>query len=102
MAKLSQRFVRMTQFLLAAIYIMLSCTAALGLRILGLVDTKTAALSGTVVLLALLEIHALIRARGEKHRTRHEIADLKRGAKESSRTIEETNAKIEEVRSALE
>src|SRR4051794_38333393 len=92
----------MIQILLAAIYIMLSCTAALALRVLGLADVKTAALAGIVILLVLVEIHSLIRSRGEARRTRHELADLKRGARESSRTIEETHARIEEVRSALE
>lgn len=92
----------MAQILLAAIYIMLSCTAALALKILGLADVGRAAVAGAVILLALMQIHSLLRARGEARRTRREIAELKRTAKDASRTVEETQAKIEEVRSALE
>jgi cyclic-di-GMP phosphodiesterase TipF (flagellum assembly factor) len=92
----------MAQILLAAIYIMLSCIAALALKILGLADIGSAAGAGIVILLALTQIHVLVRSRREARRTRREIAEIKRAAKESSRTVEETQAKIEEVRSALE
>jgi cyclic-di-GMP phosphodiesterase TipF (flagellum assembly factor) len=92
----------MTQILLAAIYIMLSCTAALGLKVLGIADFVTAVFTGIIVLLGLTQIHFLLRSRGEAKRTRREIADLRRAAKDSSRTIEETQAKIEDVRSSLE
>src|SRR5690242_11238380 len=92
----------MAQILLAAIYVMLSCTAALALKILGVAGIGNAAIAGLVILLALTQIHILLRSRVETRRTRREIAELKRGAKESARALEEMHTKIEEVRSALE
>jgi cyclic-di-GMP phosphodiesterase TipF (flagellum assembly factor) len=92
----------MAQVLLAAIYIMASVTVALGLQILGLAEPRIAALIGIVIILAFAQVHSVLRAAGERRRTRRELAELKRGAKAFSRAIEDTHAKIDEVHAAIE
>jgi cyclic-di-GMP phosphodiesterase TipF (flagellum assembly factor) len=92
----------MTQALLAAIYVMASITAALGMHILGLAQWRIAAGIGIVILLGLAQIRGLIWAGVEKRRTRRDIAELKRAAKEFAHTIHETRTKLEEVRTSIE
>ena len=92
----------MTQALLAAIYVMVSATLALGLQISGLAGGAVAGLIGLVSFLGLTFIHSVFQGSREKRRTRREIGELTRGAREFSRTIEETHAKIDEVRASIE
>jgi cyclic-di-GMP phosphodiesterase, flagellum assembly factor TipF len=92
----------MAQALLAAIYVMVSATLALGLQILGLAEGTVAGLIGIVSLIGLLLVHNLVQGHRERRRTRHELGELKRAAKGFSRTLAETHAKIDEVRSTIE
>ncbi|HEY1962273.1 MAG TPA: EAL domain-containing protein [Rhizomicrobium sp.] len=92
----------MAQALVAAIYVMVSATLALGLQILGLAQGAVAGLIGLVTFAGLAFIHTLFQGSRETRRTRQEIGELKRAANGFSRSIEEAQAKIEEVRTAIE
>ena len=92
----------MAQALLAAIYVMASVATVLGLHILGLAQWRIAATIGVVILLGLAQMHGLIRGRSENRRTRREIVELKRAAREFARTIDETQTRIEKVRISIE
>jgi cyclic-di-GMP phosphodiesterase TipF (flagellum assembly factor) len=92
----------MTNVLLALIYAMLSAAAAIALNILGLTTPATAILIGAVGFLFALQIHASAIRRREKTQSRREIAKLKQITREIAAALEETHAKIEEVKSATE
>ena len=92
----------MVQALLAAIYLMISASMALGLTILGLADVPIAAMVGAIGFLGLLQIGAVFARRKDSRRTRHEISQLKRHAVELGRALETAQARIEEVSSSVD
>jgi len=92
----------MVQALLAAIYLMISASMALGLTILGLADVPIAAMAGAIGFLGLLQIGAVFARRKDSRRTRHEISQLKRHAVELGRALETAQARIEEVSSSVD
>jgi cyclic-di-GMP phosphodiesterase TipF (flagellum assembly factor) len=92
----------MTNALITAIYAMLSATAALALNVLGIASPTTAILIGAVGFLFVSQIHASIIRRREKTQSRREVAKLKQVTREIAAALEETHAKIEEVKVATE
>jgi cyclic-di-GMP phosphodiesterase TipF (flagellum assembly factor) len=92
----------MTNVLIATIYAMLSATAAIALNILGLASVPVAILIGAVGFLFASQIHASAIRRREKTQSRREIAKLKQITREIAVALEETHAKIDEVKSAAE
>jgi cyclic-di-GMP phosphodiesterase TipF (flagellum assembly factor) len=92
----------MTNALITLIYAMLCATVALALSVLGFMGPLTAALVGAVGILFAVQIHASAIRRREKTQTRREIARLKQNTREIAVALEETHAKIEEVKAATE
>jgi cyclic-di-GMP phosphodiesterase TipF (flagellum assembly factor) len=92
----------MTNALITMIYAMLAATAALVLNILGLAAPAPAIAVAAIGFLFVAQIHAAFVRRREKTQARREIAKLKQVTREIAVALEETHAKIEEVRSAAE
>jgi cyclic-di-GMP phosphodiesterase, flagellum assembly factor TipF len=92
----------MTNVLLTLIYAMLSATAAIVLNIFGVATPATAVLIGAIGFLFASQIHASILRRREKTQSRREIAKLKQVTREIVVALEETHAKIAEVKSAAD
>ena len=92
----------MTNALITVIYAMLAATAALVLNILGFAAPLTAIAAGAIGFLFAAQLHAMIIRRREKTQSRREIAKLKQVTREIAVALEETHARIEEVRSAAE
>ncbi|MGN6515241.1 MAG: EAL domain-containing protein [Rhizomicrobium sp.] len=92
----------MTNAVLVFINAMLCAIASLLLAIFNIVDFPVAILSGAAAFLALSQVHAAVLRRGEKRQTRSDIAKLKQMNKEFRVIINETHAKIDEVKSAAE
>ena len=92
----------MVQALLAAIYLMISASLALGLTILGLADAPVAAMIGAIGFIGLMQIGAIFARRKDSRRTRREISQLKRHAAELGRALETAQARIEEVSSSVD
>ena len=92
----------MTNVLLTLIYAMLSATEAIALNIFGLTTPATAILVGAIGFLFAWQIHASVLRRREKTQSRGEIAKLKQVTREIVVALEETHAKIAEVKSAAD
>src|SRR5580698_2393948 len=92
----------MTNVLLTLIYAMLSATAAIVLNIFGVTTPATAILIGAIGFLFASQIHASILRRREKTQSRREIAKPKQVTREIVVALEETHAKIAEVKSAAD
>lgn len=88
----------MTNALIFAIYTMAAATLALFLRLLGLTDDKGAILLGVVVVLLALQLHGALMRRRAQRIAKREIADLKRANREFVRALEETQVRIEDVK----
>ena len=92
----------MVQALLAAIYLMISASIALGLTILGLTDAPIAAMIGAIGFLGFLQVNAILARRKDSRRTRREIAQLKRHAVELGQALESAQTRIEEVSNSVD
>jgi len=92
----------MARFLIATIYLTMCATAALLLIILRLADVPMAALIGAMLLLVCMQLHTMLAAGWEKQRMHRELAQVRDATKQFALAIEEANAKIDKVRSALD
>ncbi|MGD0142415.1 MAG: EAL domain-containing protein [Rhizomicrobium sp.] len=92
----------MTNVLVAVIYAMACATAAVVLAMTKLATPITCALFGFVLLMLAAQLHASALRRREKRKTRNEIAGLKRISQGFALALEETHAKIDTVKSAME
>ncbi|MBI3677237.1 MAG: EAL domain-containing protein [Proteobacteria bacterium] len=92
----------MTDVIIAITYALAAAMSATVLNISGVTGPAFAAIVGVMQFAICAEIHVSILRRREKRRTRKEIAKLKQTTKEFAVALDETQAKIEEVKQAGE
>jgi cyclic-di-GMP phosphodiesterase TipF (flagellum assembly factor) len=92
----------MTQAVLLIIYAMLSATCALVLSMMGLATPVESGLAGFVGFLVLAEMQSGFARRKQARAARHDIAKLRQATKELAVALNDTHAKIEDVKSAVE
>ena len=92
----------MTNAVLLIIYAMLSATAALVLSMMGLATPVESGLAGFVGFLVLAEMQSGFARRKQARAARHDIAKLRQATKELAVALNDTHAKIEDVKSAVE
>jgi cyclic-di-GMP phosphodiesterase TipF (flagellum assembly factor) len=92
----------MTNTLIAIVYAMLSATAALLMAIFNVAQPEVCFLAGAAAFLGLSQIHSTILRARETRKSRADIARLKQTSKEFRVALEDTHAKIDEVKSAVE
>jgi cyclic-di-GMP phosphodiesterase TipF (flagellum assembly factor) len=92
----------MTNTLIAIVYAMLSATAALLAAIFNVAQPEVCFLAGAALFLGLSQIHSAILRSREARKSRADIARLKQTSKELRVALEDTHAKIDEVKSAVE
>ncbi|HEY2034949.1 MAG TPA: EAL domain-containing protein [Rhizomicrobium sp.] len=92
----------MTNAIIVFTTAMLAAIGSLLLAIFNVVEFPVAILAGAAVFLAITQMHAAILRKGEKRRTRSEIARLKQANKEIRVALQETHGKIEQVKSSVE
>ena len=92
----------MTNAIIVFTTAMLAAIGSLLLAIFNVVDFLVAILAGAAVFLGITQIHAAILRKREKRTVRSEIARLKQANKEFRVIINETHAKIEDVKVSAE
>ncbi|HSC60377.1 MAG TPA: EAL domain-containing protein [Rhizomicrobium sp.] len=92
----------MTNAIIVFTTAMLAAIGSLLLAIFNVVDFPVAILAGAAVFLGITQIHAAILRKREKRTVRSEIARLKQANKEFRVIINETHAKIEDVKVSAE
>ncbi|MGH6872572.1 MAG: EAL domain-containing protein [Rhizomicrobium sp.] len=92
----------MTHAILLVIYALLSACAALILNMLGLATPLESGLAGFTVFLVLAQIQAGFGRRKQARAQRHELAKLKQSTKALAAAVQETHARIEDVKAAVE
>ncbi|HWA31330.1 MAG TPA: EAL domain-containing protein, partial [Rhizomicrobium sp.] len=92
----------MANVLIVFINAMLCAIAGMLLAIFNVVELPVAIIGGTAAFLCLVQIHAAILRKREKRKTTSDIARLKQQNKEFRVIINETHAKIDQVKSVAE
>ncbi len=92
----------MTNTLIAVTTAMVCAIVALLLAIANVATPPECLLAGVALFLGASQIHAAILRRGEKRKSRADIARLKQSNKEFRVALEDTHAKIDEVKAAVE
>jgi cyclic-di-GMP phosphodiesterase TipF (flagellum assembly factor) len=92
----------MTNTLIAIVYAMLSATAALLAAIFNVAQPDVCFLAGAALFLGISQIHAAILRSRETRKSRADIARLKQTSREYRVALEDTHAKIDEVKAAVE
>jgi cyclic-di-GMP phosphodiesterase TipF (flagellum assembly factor) len=92
----------MINVIVAICYVLAAAMSAAVLNISGIVGPAFAAILGVMQLAISAEIHVTLLRRRDKRRTRSDIARLKQATKEFAVALQETHAKIEEVKQASE
>ncbi len=90
----------MLNALIFAIYAMAAATLSFFLLLVGAADARGAVLLGLVVVLLATQVHGAVLRSRQRRVAAREIADLKRASREFVRALEETHAKIEDVKVA--
>jgi cyclic-di-GMP phosphodiesterase TipF (flagellum assembly factor) len=93
---------QMTNALIVVTYAMACATAAVLLAMTRLASPVTCVLFGFVLLMLSGQLHAAVLRRHEKRRMRREIAGLKRIGQGFALALEDTHAKIDTVKAAIE
>jgi len=88
----------MLNALIFVIYAMAAVTAALGLMIARVTDAQGGALFALVVILLATQVHGMALRRRERRVSAREISGLKRASQEFIRALEDTHARIEDVK----
>jgi len=88
----------MLNALIFVIYAMAAVTAALGLMVARVTDVQGGALFALVVILLATQVHGMALRRRERRVAKREISGLKRASQEFVRALEDTHAKIEDVK----
>jgi cyclic-di-GMP phosphodiesterase TipF (flagellum assembly factor) len=88
--------------LIAIVYAMLSATVALLMAIFNVAQPAVCFLAGAALFLGASQIHATILRNRESRKSRADIARLKQTSKEFRVALEDTHAKIDEVKAAVE
>jgi cyclic-di-GMP phosphodiesterase TipF (flagellum assembly factor) len=92
----------MTNTLIAIVTAMLCATAALLMAIFNVAQPPVCFLAGAAAFLGAAQIHATILRRRERRQSRADIARLKQTSKEFRVALEDTHARIDEVKAAVE
>ena len=92
----------MTNTLIAITSAMLSATVALLLAVSGVAPVAVCFLAGVALFLGAAQIHSAILHRRDKRQSRADIARLKQTTKEFRVALEDTHARIEDVKAAVE
>lgn len=90
----------MLNALIFVIYAMAAATVSLGLMVAGLTDARGAGVTGVMLVLVATQIHGALLRRRERRRANREIAGLKEASQEFVKALEETQARIEDVKAA--
>lgn len=88
----------MLNFVIFVIYAMAAATASLGLMIARIADIREGAVAGVVLVLGAAQMHGAILGRRRRRRAAREIAQLKLANTEFVHALEETEARIDEVK----
>jgi cyclic-di-GMP phosphodiesterase TipF (flagellum assembly factor) len=87
--------------LIVVIYAMAAAIAGVWLRLLG-VDTSIAAMAAVLQILISAQIHASYLRRKDRRIAKREISALRQAGFEFSRALDDTRAKMDEMKSAIE
>jgi cyclic-di-GMP phosphodiesterase TipF (flagellum assembly factor) len=90
----------MTRALVVLTYLMASATVATAIFLVA--GVPVGLLSGAVLALSCIQIHAALRRRNERRRTEREIAGLKRVSFQFEQALTDTRAKMDDIASTLE